>query len=310
MGYIDTSDLISQFVGKLSKKIIQILLFDRTTRRNIIWATTEYESYGTDFNEYQEITWSVICGLHGDIIQPRIIKSNELQRKRTQLRAEVFTPSWVCNLQNNIIDNEWFGEKNVFNIAKDKTWITNKGIIKFPKNKSWKQYVDSKRLEITCGEAPYLASPYDTTTGVSIEVSERIGLLDRKLRVVNENTHDEREWLKWVIRAYQSVYGYEFQGDNLLIARINLLHTFMDNLKYRWKREASFEELSGIARVISWNIWQMDAMTGTVPFGKSERYELTNLFEQKNEERMPLQCRIMDWRSKTSVEFNSIRMKN
>lgn len=26
-------------------------------------------------------------------------------------KAEVFTPSWVCNAQNNLVDNQWFGKK-------------------------------------------------------------------------------------------------------------------------------------------------------------------------------------------------------
>ena len=29
--------------------------------------------------------------------------------------AEVFTPSWICNAQNNLIDNAWFERKDVFN---------------------------------------------------------------------------------------------------------------------------------------------------------------------------------------------------
>ena len=50
------------------------------------------------------------------------------------------------------------------------------------------------------------------------------------MRVVSENAKNEDEWLKWTVRAFQSVYGYEFQGDNLLLlARENLLHTFIDN---------------------------------------------------------------------------------
>ena len=27
----------------------------------------------------------------------------------------MFTPSWVCNAQNNLIDDAWFGRKGVFN---------------------------------------------------------------------------------------------------------------------------------------------------------------------------------------------------
>ncbi len=113
----------------------------------------------------------------------------------------------------------------------------NYGNITFPEKKTWKQYVDSRRLEITCGEAPFIVSRYDAATGEFIEIENRIGILDRKFRVINENTDDETEWMDWIIRAYQSVYGYEFQGDNLLIGRINLLMSFVDYLNYKWNRE-------------------------------------------------------------------------
>lgn len=48
--------------------------------------------------------------------------------------------------------------------------------------------MDARRIEISCGEAPYLVSRYDTVTGEFIELLSRIVLLDRKLRVVTENT--------------------------------------------------------------------------------------------------------------------------
>ncbi|MEE3499435.1 MAG: restriction endonuclease subunit M, partial [Ruminococcus bromii] len=54
--------------------------------------------------------------------------------------------------------------------------------------KSWQDYIKDTRLEMTCGEAPYLVSRYDAITGEDIAVSDRIGLLDRKLRIVGENT--------------------------------------------------------------------------------------------------------------------------
>ena len=91
-----------------------------------------------------------------------------------------------------MIDEAWFGRKNVFNISKNKSWITNKELISFPAEKNWKNYVDARRLEISCGEAPYIVSRYDTVTGREIPIEERIGLLDRKLRVVNENTRTRR----------------------------------------------------------------------------------------------------------------------
>ena len=46
---------------------------------------------------------------------------------------------------------------------------------------------DSRRLDITCGEAPYLVSRYVRINGSAPTVPpvRRIGMLDRKLRIVN-----------------------------------------------------------------------------------------------------------------------------
>lgn len=76
------------------------------------------------------------------------------------------------------------------------------------KGRGWKDYVSAKRMEITCGEAPYLVSRYDTVTEERIPVKNRIWLLDRKLRIVSENYHTEDKWLRFTRKAFQSVYGY------------------------------------------------------------------------------------------------------
>ena len=246
------------------QSILPILLSDRTTGKNIIWATSNYSSSGDGYGELDEVT---IDKLKSIDIQPRVLKTKEVQKSRSKKRAEVFTPSWICNMMNNHCDEQWFGRLDVFNIQTDKTWKSNDEKIEFEnvKGKTWQDYVLSTRLEITCGEAPYLASRYDTTTGELICVSERIGMLDRKLRVVNENTITEEEWFEWVVKSYQSIYGYEFQGDNLLIARMNLILTFVDYMKCKWDKEPTKEQLEKIATIISWNIWQMDGLNYTIP---------------------------------------------
>ena len=205
--------------GKWSKKVLETLLIDRTTNRNIIWGTDDYENLGKEYNSHFPILFHLITGENSNIIQPRILKTKENQGNRTKEKAEVFTPSWICNAQNNLVDKAWFERDKVFNIEKEKTWEATTEQIEFPKGKTWKTYVDENRLEITCGEAPYLVSRYDTVTGEPIELESRIGMLDRKMRIVNENTETEKDWLKWAERAFQSIYGFEFQGDSLLIAR-------------------------------------------------------------------------------------------
>lgn len=296
-------------------QVLKALIKDKTTRKNVIFATDVYCEYDSGINEKSQITEHFLKHFGNDVVQPRVSKSQEEQAERTKKKAEVFTPSWICNKMNNHCDAEWFGRENVFNIENnDNSWSVVEDKISFPENKNWKQYVDSNRLEITCGEAPYIVSRYDAATGELIPVQNRIGILDRKLRIVNENTDSEKDWFTWVIRAYQSVYGYEFQGDNLLIARINLLNTFVDYMQDRWNRIPTDEELKKITNIIVWNLWQMDGITGLVPFGEpKEEYHQVSLFdfvigeEEKKQDDTEVECKIYDWRRDNSIRFNMLK---
>lgn len=292
------------------KNVLPALLKDKTTKKNIIFATDAYIDF--DIEAKDQITEAVLLGFGALAIQPRVKKTSLEQSERTRKKAEVFTPSWICNKMNNHCDAEWFGREGVFNREEEHTWVTNPEKVEFEKPNDWQKYVDSKRLEITCGEAPYIVSRYDTTTGEIIPVHERIGILDRKLRVVNENTDNEAEWVKWAYRAFQSVYGYEFQGDNLLIARINLLITFVDYMQDRLARVPSDDELKKITNIIVWNLWQMDGITGTVPYGKpKEDYQQLSLFDYavgiNDTEPEEVDCKIFDWRSNESLTYRSIK---
>lgn len=292
--------------------LLDLLLKDKSTKKNIIWATDTYEDLGHGFSDKEQIDRTLLLQ-HADMIKPRIQKSQEDQAARTKKKAEVFTPAWLCNKMNNYCDQEWFGKKNVFNKEnEDHTWETIDDAIIFPKRKTWKHYVDSRRLEITCGEAPYLVSRYDVSTGKIIRpLKHRIGQLDRKLRVVNENADDYDEWVKWTVRAFEASYGYEYQGDNLLIARVNLLQTFIDYYQERWEKDPDEKLLRKITNVITWNIWQMDGLKDTVPLGKPyEEYHQMTIFEMtgdmKKDESAVL-CNIRNWRSGKSITFHSIK---
>ena len=297
------------------RNLLKLLLKDKTTKQNIIFATSAYSTDGNPIKETDQMTETILRGFNSCEIQPRVLKSQEQQQERTKAKAEVFTPSWICNKMNNHCDEEWFGRTGIFNIELENGWMVTNSPVPFEHEGDWMKYIDSKRLEITCGEAPYIVSRYDAATGELIEIGKRIGILDRKLRVVNENTDNEADWFKWVLRAYQSVYGYEFQGDNLLIARINLLVTFVDYMQDRWGRVPTDTELRKIANVIVWNLWQMDGITGTVPFGKpKEQYHQYSLFDfavadkANDEEKQPdMECRIYDWRSDRSLTYRSIK---
>ena len=291
------------------KDMLKLLLTDKTTGKNITFATNSYADYGINFAEDSYITETEILGIAECEIQPRICKALEQQAIRTKNKAEVFTPSWICNRMNNFCDEEWFGEKNIFNSENGTKWTANPEKIRFVEKKTWQKYVDLRFLEITCGECPYLVSRYDTSTGDEIPISERIGILDRKLRVVGENTDNEEEWLKWVTRAYQSTYGYEYQGDSLLIARINLLMTFCDYMQYKWNRKPKISELNKIVNIISWNIFQMNGINGNLPIYGLDNYEQMTIFSLTEEEpqKEEIPCYIYNWRVKEKIKFNDTK---
>ena len=299
------------------RKVFPILLKDRTTDKNIIWATDAYSDYGAEYLEKENLIIDSFFGDNPILLQPRIEKTLEEQKSRTRSKAEVFTPVWLCNQMNNYADSEWFGRDNVFNTQNDNhTWTVNEDKIEFPLDKSWEDYILSRRLEITCGEAPYLVSRYDVATGELIEPPKRrIGLLDRKLRIVNEHTKTEKSWIEWAQKAYQSSYGYEFQGDSLLIARINLFLTFLDYYIDRWDKEPEDETLETVADIISWNLWQMDGFNDSVPLLQREKkiikeqleFDFGDSSEETTIEYESIPTKIKEWPADNVIEYRELK---
>lgn len=284
---------------------IKEFLKDMSSGKNIIWASDTFLEISERDAENK--------------IKPRNEKSKEEQLKRVRNNAEVFTPSWICNKQNNAIDENWFGRKEVFNSEKEKSWETRSGNILFcdEEGKSWKDYIRAKRLEISCGEAPYITSRYDAVTGEYIAVKDRIGFLDRKLRVVSENAENIKDWLFWAKKAVQSVYGYDWQGDNVLIARKNVFLTIDEHYEDRWGESLLEEEAAEFSNIIVWNIWQMDGLKCVVPLSCCEKEIVEeDLFERKiiakacegcltgdNTKHNGIYCVIMDWEKHKKVRF-------
>jgi hypothetical protein len=277
-------DILENEIVAQYPDVLEILLRDHTTQKNIFWATNNYEHLGKSYNSNSYILPELITGENGNIIMPRVHKDKALQQSRSKEMAEVFTPSWICNAQNNLIDNAWFGKHGVFN--KDKTmadraksWEVNTNKITFPKGKTWRGYVRDTRLEIACGEAPYITSRYDSTTGEFIPIQNRVGILDRKLRVINENIDSSGEWLKAAQTAFKNTYAFEWQGDSLLLAREAMLATFIENYTVKFDKEPLLKSIQYIAYIISWNAWQMDGLKGVIPNSCGHKTETcVNLF--------------------------------
>lgn len=291
--------------------LLNRLLADKTTKGNILWATDAYAQLGEWYSPGNEIRPQRITGDNSDLIKTRARRAMEQRTERTRQHAEVFTPLWVVKKMNDFVDVQWFGRKDGFYKP------TQDARIAFTAKKHWKLYVDAKRMEITCGEAPFLATRYDVETGEAIPVEDRIGLLDRKLRAVSENARDIDEWKEWAFRAVQSVYGYELQGDNLLIARVNILCSVEEHMIQRWIQKPEKAWLEKLCNVISWNLWQMDGIKGCVPVPPTPTEEQLSLFpplqEQVNlfgeTEHGEISCRLFDWRADRSIRFQTLREK-
>ena len=270
-------DIREDGLSDISPEVLATLLRDHTTGKNIFWATHDNEALGSEFDYHSKILPKLITGEHGMVIRPRVLKSKENQTDRIKDMAEVFTPSWVVKKMVDYVDIN----------------------------------INTLCLEITCGEAPFLVSRYDATTGEPVAISERVGILDRKLRMVNSQQLSDEEWLSQVRQAFQSTYGYEWQGDSLLLARENLIYTFIDHYEARYKCAPDITLLQEFAEIISWNLWQMDGLTYRIPREKAEEHPQAqlSLFDEAPKKAPAPLCKIMDWQKKKAIKVNDIKKR-
>lgn len=246
----------------MTDEIVKILLRDKTTGKNIIWATADRST--------QEI-----LPVDVENIVPRHEKSRFEQKFRTKSRAEIFTPPEVCEIQNNLVIGDI---------------------------RDFEKFIDAKFLEITCGEAPYITSRYNSVTGEPIEIANRVGILDKKLKIIGNETKTVADWINFTLRAVKSVYGYEFQGDNLFLARKNIFLTVEEFFSGKIAAVELKNLLSQVADVISWNFWQMDGLTCSPPL-KNFAPQLS-LFEKASHDK--IFCEIMNWQTNEPIIFKKL----
>ena len=269
------SDIRENDIQQHSPELLSQLLYDHTTGRKLLWCTHDYEHLGENYGFNDEILPELITGEHGMVIRPRVLKTKEEQTDRVKDMAEVFTPSRVVKM---MVDNVEVG-------------------------------INTCCLELTCGEAPFLVSRYDATTGENIAIDDRVGILDRKLRIINNKQLNDEEWLTHVRQAFQSTYGYEWQGDSLLLARENMLYTFIDYYEARYGFVPDVPLLKEFAEIISWNLWQMDGLSYRIPREKKDEPPQTqfSLFDDIPVEAPAPLCIIRDWQRGKTIKVNEIK---
>jgi hypothetical protein len=287
-----SSTPIENTIWKQMSKLIDILLLDRTTStdkrsRNIIWGNNNYRKYGAkEYGAIAQIKSELIIGNRDKLIIPRSLKDRKLQKERTKSKAEIFTPTWVVKKQNDEIDKNYLDD-------------------------DLETYIKRTWLEITCGEAPYMATRYDMETGKIIPITERVGFVDRKLKRINQEILDKAEWHRLVELAYKSSYGFEWNGDSLFLARENLLYTYRDYYFNKWKKEPTQGLFEKIAEIISYNVFQMDGLKYIIPLSEKKEKIVEfqmSLFDLENEPKEQWRIKpgkrvkIMNW-STNKMEF-------
>jgi len=279
-----TIDISEESLSKESADLLKILLKDRTTKKSIVWATHSYELLGKGFAPSDRITPSKVTGTYANLIQPRSEKSKYEQKDRTKIRAEVFTPTWLVAKQNGYVE----AELETLNLE---------------------DYIQVRWLEITCGEAPYMVTRYDTVTGEEIPLSERVGFVDRKLQRISREVSDEVTFYELLKKAYRASYGYEYQGDSLLLARENLLATFEDYYLAKTGNQPTLEQKKEIATIISYNVFQMDGLKKSSPYSASQgQSQQLNLFtdELEIQEVEESKTQIKDWKKNRMIGFECL----
>ncbi|MBP9816345.1 restriction endonuclease subunit M [Candidatus Woesebacteria bacterium] len=280
--------------------LLDILLIDRTTQKNIIWATDSYERCGKVFSPKKNIQTELVTGIYGNLIKPRAAKGLEEQRQRTKDKAEVFTPLETVDKINKAVE------------------------VGRPNKSNWQEYVRELKLEITCGEAPFIVSRYNPTAhGVLIKIHNRVGFLDKKLKIVSKFCHQEDEWILWAKESFKASYGYDWQGDNILLARENLLYTMIDYYEAKFKRQPNIKIQEEFAEIISWNIFQMDGLKYVVPMSchhedkvipsvltlfeeipaTVEKHECAGCKYNRPHKHNGLYVKIMDWEKNKVIRF-------
>lgn len=292
---------IKESILRRTGAVLDILLIDRTTKKNIIWATDSYEPHGEEFSKKNHITSDLVTGSYHSLIQPRAAKSPEEQRKRTKEKAEVFTSLKIVDQMNRSLESAPLEKE------------------------TWQSFVRERRLEITCGEAPFIVTRYNPTshTGKLIKVKNRVGFLDRKLRAVSKFVDSKNDWIFWAKEAFQASYGYEWQGDNILLARENLFSSFLDYYQEKFNQRPSLKIQEEFAYIISWNIFQMDGLRCVIPMscrhesiifppeftlfgeipGKVEKHECEGCKYNNQKKHNGRYVKIMDWEKNKSIKF-------
>lgn len=87
MQFEEKLDVIEEDIAQYSRELLDILLKDRTTNENIIWATSDYTAHGELYAATEQIYANLITGVYSKLIQPRVAKAHEQKKQPHQRQS-------------------------------------------------------------------------------------------------------------------------------------------------------------------------------------------------------------------------------
>lgn len=230
------------------KSIVKSLVLDKNSGSRIVFGTDIYSSFGEHFGQADTLNASVLAEIN---LQPGINRRYLMD----------FVSSEQCKAANDAYD--------------DASDISGES--------GWYEYIETITVEKDCGEAPYTISRYDASTGEIIPIDKRFGVLDRKMMRINNKAASIEGWQELTETAFKSTYGCEQRGDLLVIARINMLMSYVDYYMEKWKCEPELFRLRSIANILCWNFWQnSDDDCRTYDWKSHSSCNLAELISRKN----------------------------
>lgn len=246
------------YLQEFDDLILDILLRDKTTGKPLVFPPDQTSGRPSPFLGLED--------LYG--VQSQKDMPDEAEEVQTLC-------SW--NRKLNQLDEVWFQRSGVFNTPTAEGWIPAADPVYFEDPFHWKKYVNQ---QIYVPDLDWGAALTFAGTSENLPLNERMGQLDRELRLVNENVRSQQEWQKRTSTMLARMLGCAKDPIRLFRARLCVLETCREAFQARFGHLPSARDEKALAHIVARNLFQSEDELNTVPFQEMEETLQLSLFEE------------------------------
>lgn len=224
---------------EIDESVLETLLTDKSTRRPLVWPSGPNHPAAWMSRE--------------DFLRPQLAAEDPQAEQAEFLE-------W--NRKLNTLDAAWFGHEPAFNEESAQGWQTLSEPVAFDDPFHWKKYVTRPVFLFQAGHGQALVFRPFAQGAEPMQYGKRMGILDRRLRIISENTREESEWLRWAESALQSLYGTDVSPLAIFQARLSALVAVREAYAQRFGGQLPVREEKYMVTTLCWNLFQMDPRTG------------------------------------------------